>query len=109
MTSIDRAEARRRIEAILGERSSLGTFQGRMRWDRQYEQLMKLAEKEGLEILSLVLVDGHGITASGKQAVWIANTGMTERSRYCGTLIIEGKTIFTSGTLIRAFKHLAEN
>lgn len=77
------------------------------------EKLFKMAEKQGLKALQLTLIDEgnvkRGITPNGKKVVWYGNNGMTERSRYCGTLVIDGETIFTSGTVAKVFEYLLNN
>ena len=78
------------------------------------EKLMKIAEKEGIENLNLVIItcgrSGNGVTKSGKKFVWEGNNGVTERSRYCGSLYIEGVgTVFTSGTIAKVAEYIINN
>lgn len=52
----------------------------------------------------------QGYTKSGKQFILDGNCGMTERSRKCYTLTIEGiGCIFTSGTLEAAVEYIMNN
>lgn len=85
----------------------------RDKYRKHRERLVKIAEKCGEKSLQLTLVGSgalkHGVTPGGKKIVWYGNNGMTERSRYCGTLVINGETIFTSGTVARAFEYILNN
>lgn len=124
MTMQERMEANRRIDVMIGswdeqkritETMSLSErINSNNRYSKMREKLLKIAEKEGLEALaSIVIVGGkwcEGCTASGKRYIWDGNNGYTERSRYCGSLWIEGMgTVFTSGTLERAVEYLIKN
>jgi hypothetical protein len=51
----------------------------------------------------------NGTTANNKSFTWYPNNGMEIRSRYCGTLVIDGKTIFTSGTIQKAIPYLFDD
>lgn len=124
MTMQERAEVNRRIDVMIGsweeqkkitETMSLSErLNSNNRYSKMRDKLVKIAEKEGLEALaSIVIVGGkwcEGCTASGKRYVWDGNNGFTERSRYCGSLWIEGMgTVFTSGTLTKAVEYLIKN
>lgn len=90
----------------LSDRINSNNQFGKMR-----EKLMKIAEENGIESLNGVTVmrgsSSHGFTKSGKKYVWEGNCGMTAKSRYCGSLYIEGKgTVFTSGTLVKAVEYI---
>lgn len=51
-----------------------------------------------------------GFTKSGKRFILDGNCGMTERSRHCYTLTIEGLgCVFTSGTLEAAVEYIMNN
>lgn len=78
------------------------------------EKLFKIAEKEGVEALCSVLIGTrgycNGVTKSGKRFVFVGNNGMTIRSRYCGSLWIEGVgTVFTSGTIDKVLTYVLHN
>ena len=100
-----------KLEMIIGKREEAGGMSSRMEWDKMRNKLMALVEKYGPEVLnytfSKVQNDMVGVTASGKRAVWYGNNGMETRSRYCGTLMIDGKKVFTSGTVSKAIEYLA--
>lgn len=51
-----------------------------------------------------------GVTKNGKRFEWYGNNGFCERSRYCGSLWIEGiGTVFTSGTIAKAVEYVINN
>ena len=124
MTLEERREANKLIDKMLGSReqqreiTSNMTLENRIRSNSEYqkmrEKLMKIAEKEGIENLNLVIItcgrSGHGVTKSGKKFVWEGNNGYTMRSRYCGSLYIEGiGTVFTSGTIAKVAEYIINN
>lgn len=124
MTMQERVEVNRRIDVMIGsweeqkkitETMSLPErVNSNNRYSKMRDKLLKIAEKEGPEALaSIVIVGGkwvEGCTASGKRYIWDGNNGYTERSRYCGSLWIEGVgTVFTSGTLTKAVEYLIKN
>lgn len=83
----------------------------RERYRKMRKKMMKVAEKYKENIAHFTLVDDgvaikNGVTFSGGKFTWYGNTGLTERSLYCGTLVIDGETIFTSGTIAIAFEYL---
>ena len=80
-------------------------------WRREFEKLQKVFQKHGEEALALSFIQKgrsfEGITASGKKWFLDANHGLTQRSRYCGSLWIEGVgTVFTSGKLDKVFDYI---
>ena len=84
------------------------------KYNKLREKLFKIAEKHGEKGLMLTLIQNgrtaSGVTANGKRFSWFGNNGYTMRSRYCGTLEIEGiGTVFTSGTVERAFEYILNN
>lgn len=84
------------------------------RYKKMREKLFKIAEKEGVEALCSVLIGTgrycNGVTKSGKRFVFEGNHGMTIRSRYCGSLWIEGVgTVFTSGTIDKVLTYVLHN
>lgn len=124
MTLEERREANKLIDKMIGsqeqqrEITSHMTLEDRIRSHNEYrkmrEKLMKIAEKEGIESLNLVIItcgrSGHGVTKSGKKFVWEGNNGYTMRSRYCGSLYVEGVgTVFTSGTIAKVAEYIFNN
>lgn len=118
-TPEERAEVRRRVEMIIGTQDQAAAtasnlterIQKRSAWNKQYEKLAKLFLENGEKALSMVFTQNgrtfRGVTVSGKRWMLDGNNGWTTRSRYCGTLYIEGEgTIFTSGRLDRAFDYI---
>lgn len=118
-TPEERAEVRRRVEMIIGTQDQAAAtasnlterIQKRSAWNKQYEKLAKLFLENGEKALSMVFTQNgrtfRGVTVSGKRWMLDGNNGWTNRSRYCGTLYIEGEgTIFTSGRLDRAFDYI---
>lgn len=87
----------------------------RIRCNTQYNKmrakLLAIAEVNGAEYLSSITImcggNSRGFTACGKKYVWEGNCGMTQKSRYCGSLWIEGVgTVFTSGTIVKAVEYI---
>lgn len=124
MTFEERVEVNKLIDKMIGSReqqreiTSNMTLENRIRSNSEYqkmrEKLMKIAEKEGVDKLNLVIITcgrvGNGVTKSGKKFVWEGNNGFTMRSRYCGSLYIEGiGTVFTSGTIAKATEYIINN
>ena len=124
MTPEERKEIDRRIDMMIGsrEQESIRTKGLRpeeradqlTRYNKMRTKLFKLAEKEGAAALSTVIIQSgkwiEGVTASGKRYVWDGNNGYTKRSRYCGSLWIEGiGTVFTSGAIDKAAEYLMKN
>jgi hypothetical protein len=124
MTREERAEIERRIDLMVGSReqqrknTEAMRLEERINSNNQYEKtrasLLKIAEKEGLEALSTVLIQygrtNSGVTASGKKFIWEGNNGWTARSRYCGSLWIEGVgTVFTSGAIAKVLDYIIKN
>lgn len=86
----------------------------RTKWQKEYERLAKVFLEHGAEALSMIFYqrgrDYEGVTANGKKWTLDMNHGWTERSRYCGTLWIEGEgTVFTSGRLDKVFDYILNN
>ena len=124
MTTQERTEIERRIDVMVGSReqqrkiTEAMSLEDRINSNNGYrkmrEKLMKIAEKEGVESLNLVIItcgrSGNGVTKSGKKFVWEGNNGYTMRSRYCGSLYIEGVgTVFTSGTIAKVAEYIINN
>lgn len=122
LTIEQRQDLRKRIEKIIGtrewERERATNLTDRInnvqRWDKAYEKLQKVFLEHGEKALAMNFVQkGHsfeGVTANGKKWMLEGNNGFTERSRYCGTLWIEGTgTVFTSGRLDKVFDYILNN
>lgn len=118
MRADERAKVLEMIENIIGEKEEWITenmdrterIQTRARYDRLMEKLIKIYEKSGNKALAMNFEDGgarkKGTTPSGKKWELEMNNGITDRSRYCGTLYIDGEAIFTSGTVAKAFEYI---
>ena len=122
MTAEQRKDIRERIEKIIGkrewEKERATSLEERInnvqRWDQAYAKLEKVFIEHGEKALAMHFVQkGHsfeGVTANGKKWMLEGNNGWTERSRYCGTLWIEGTgTVFTSGRLDKVFDYILNN
>lgn len=117
-----RQEVRARVEKIIGTKAQARErgvnlterIQNQSQWDKQYEKLAKVFLEHGAEALSLNFTQKgnwfEGVTVSGKKWILEGNHGWTERSRYCGSLYIEGiGTVFTSGKLDKVFDYILNN
>lgn len=124
MTFEERVEINERIDKMIGSREDQRTrtqgvsleerINSNNHYNKMREKLFKIAEKEGVVALSTVIIQSgkwiEGVTASGKKYVWDGNNGMTKRSRYCGSLYIQGVgTVFTSGTIAKAVEYIINN
>lgn len=124
MTFDERVAINERIDAMIGsyvdfkesikEMNLSDKITARDKYNKLREKLFKIAETNGEKALTLTLIqDGnssHGVTANGKKFVWTINFGYSIRSRYCGSLYIEGiGTVFTSGTVAKAFEYILNN
>lgn len=124
MTMDERIRINERIDAMIGSRDDLSKeienrslsdkITARDKYNKLREKLFKIAEQNGEKALTLTLIqDGNtatGVTANGKKFVWTINYGYSIRSRYCGSLYIEGiGTVFTSGTVAKAFEYILNN
>lgn len=114
-----RIEATRRIQAIIGTEDSWindnmnrsTRIQTRNQYKKLFEKLGNIYAEYGDKALAMNFTDNGsyktGITPNGKKWILYMNNGYTLRSRTCGTLAIEGEgTIFTSGTLAKAFEYI---
>jgi len=101
------------LEERISNNEISNKIQARMQYRRLREKLEKIAEKSGIEALKMTLIQEgsrlRGYTPKGKAIEWTGNNGLEERSRYCGTLRIDGKTIFTSGTIAKSFEYIINN
>lgn len=117
-----RIEITKKICNIIGEQNSWITdnmslsqrIEARENWRKLFEKLAKVWVKYGDKALAMNYTDKGslkiGTTPSGKKWALEMNNGWTMRSRHCGALYIEGEgTVFTSGTLARAFERILEN
>lgn len=125
MTIKELEAANERIDKMIGSRDlmrkaseSYKDLAQKIKFKQQYEKmrenLMKIAEKEGVESLTTVFIEqgrtNTGVTKNGKRFEWYGNNGFCERSRYCGSLWIEGiGTVFTSGTIAKAVEYVINN
>ena len=120
----ERKQVYEAIDKIIGSEKELAekckgmTCSGRSYQFYQYrkmqDKLVKIAENYGTEKLCKAINfrghEAHGVTASGKTYSFTMNEyGMTDRSGYCGTLYIDGKCKFTSGTVAKVIEYLINN
>lgn len=122
-TPEERVEMRKRVEAIIGTKEQAKShgrdlserIQYGEKWQREYEKLAKIFFEHGEKALAMnfTQIGGNsfkGVTANGKLWLLEGNNGWTTRSRYCGSLYIEGEgCIFTSGRLDRVFDYILNN
>ena len=121
-TTEQRKEVRERVIKIIGTveqntcniRDLTERVNARARYQREYERLAKVFLEHGAEALSMNFYqygrDYEGVTVKGKKWTLEMNHGWTDRSRYCGTLWIQGQgTIFTSGRLDKVFDYILNN
>lgn len=121
-TAEQRQEVRNRVEKIIGskEQAKAGATDLSERinrgnkWQKQFELLSMVFFEHGEKALAMHFIQkGHtyeGVTASGKKWILEGNNGWTERSRYCGSLYIQGiGTVFTSGRLDKVFDYILNN
>lgn len=118
-----RKELRERIEKIIGTKEWAKECAGdnlsdrinaASKWDKAYEGLAKVFLEHGEKALAMNFIQlggtYKGVTANGKTWILERNNGYTQRSRYCGTLYIEGiGTVFTSGKLDKVFDYILNN
>ena len=124
MTINERISVNQRIDLLIGSREQFreevekmdlcDRIKERDRYDKLRDKLEKIAEKYGEKALTLTLIqDGNsvkGVSACGKTFFWTPNCGLEKRSRYCGSLYIDGiGTIFTSGTITKVFEYVLNN
>lgn len=124
MTVEERLAISQRIDKLIGTQDDLrkeienmnlsDKITARDKYNKMREKLFKIAEKHGEKALVLTVIQegdtSRGITANGKNFIWYGNNGYSMRSRYCGTLYIEGVgTVFTSGTIAKAFEYILNN
>ncbi len=83
-------------------------------YDKLFDKLAKVWVEHGDKALAMNYTwrgsRGEGVTPNGKKWIFDMNSfGWTQRAHHCGSLYIEGEgTIFTSGTLARAFERILE-
>jgi hypothetical protein len=119
LTREERQEITQRIQAIIGKKeesiregmSISERVKARSDYDKQFDKLAKIYVQYGAEALACNFEDcgafKKGVTTQGKKWSLEMNGGYTQRSRYCGSLYIEGEgMIFTSGTLAKAFEYI---
>ena len=64
--------------------------------------------KDGIIIDEASHIWINGTAANGKRFYMEINNGYTVRSNYCYTLKIEGRTVFTSGEFLTAYRYLMQ-
>ena len=78
--------------------------------EEEYQRWLKWFKaeclKDGITIERADNVFISGETAGGERFVMDINSGLTERSRHCYTLRINGQTIFTSGDFSTAYARI---
>lgn len=124
MTFEERVAINERIDKMIGSSEEQRTrvqnmslsdrIESNDKYRKMREKLFKIAEKHGEMALAATMISegrtNTGVTASGKRFVWDGNNGWTIRSRYCGSLYIEGVgTVFTSGTIAKAVEYIINN
>lgn len=110
------------IRKIIGKRedsikegmSNSERIKARFEYDKLFEKLAKVWVNHGDRALAMNYTwygsYGEGVTPNGKKWIFeMNNFGWTQRCHHCGSLYIEGEgTVFTSGTLARAFERILE-
>lgn len=101
------AEQRANVDKLpLSERISCNAQYNKMR-----VRLLEIAEENGFDCLTCVTImrgsKSVGFTKTGRKYIWEGNCGITQKSRYCGSLYIEGMgSVFSSGTLAKALEYI---
>ena len=101
------AEQRANVNKLpLSERISCNA-----QYDKMRSKLFAIIEVNGFDYLVGVTImrgnNTRGFTKTGRKYTWEGNCGITAKSRYCGSLWIEGiGTVFTSGTLVKAVEYI---
>ena len=119
MTLEEQNKGRQMIENIIGSQGDWikpdmdcsKRIKARASYDKLFDKLAKVYAEHGDKALAMEYTSNgafkEGTTPNGKKWVLVMNSGWTERSRHCGTLTIEGEgTIFTSGTIAKAFEYI---
>lgn len=118
LTAEERAEVNRRITAVIGTSADIDKIEdttdrmiARSEWRKLFDKIVKLYDKYGEKGIAMTYMQSgggyaEGITASGQKWRYYPNQyGLTRRSWHCGTLYIEKKCIFTSGTIAKALEY----
>lgn len=121
-TPEERGELSERIAMIIGTKEEARAaakdrterIQAGVEYNKAFEKLALAFINGGEKALAMNFTkEGcwyHGTTASGKRWSLQMNGGYTRRSRYCGTLYIEGEgCLFTSGRLDKTFEYILNN
>lgn len=121
MDAENRAKVTKMIQVIIGTKedavkgieSLSERINRRGQYNKQFDKLVKVYEKSGEKALAMNYMDcgaiKKGTTPNGNNWVLEMNNGYTARSRYCGTLYINNKCIYTSGTVAKAFEYILNN
>ncbi len=118
----ERVEMANRIRKIIGTKEDARALakdrtervKAASDYDKAFERLAKVFINNGEKALAMAFTkqgnEYYGVTASGKGWTLYGNCGATLRSRYCGTLYIEGiGCVFTSGRLEKVFDYILNN
>ena len=115
----ERQEITERVQTIIGKKENV-THEGmnlsqrvnaRAKYDKLFWSLVHVYMEHGAKALAMQFMDyggiKKGVTPNGKRwELYMNSFGWTDRCRHCGTLYLDGKCIFTSGTLARAFDYI---
>lgn len=94
------AKAEAKVAEYLAEVERVADLQRKEELQRlEFEQEQKEWKKDGITLEYRY----SGYTPGGKRFWVYGNCGMTERSRHCYTLMIDGNVVFTSGEFWRAY------
>ena len=98
---------------LLSQASITTRIKGNERYRKLRERLCNYAVENSERLLTISFtqqgVVKSGTTPNGKTFTWVPNIGLEERSRYCGTLSIDGKVVFTSGSVQKALEYILDN
>lgn len=106
------------INSMLGDKDNIGedlSREDRIKANLMYDKMQTKLEKTISKIDNTnisITVEGStifGTTKRGKQFYFVYNTGMDYRSRVCGSLSIDGETVFTSGTVAKMAEYIVNN
>ena len=104
----------KKADCVEGLNSNSDRIKARFEYDKLFDKLARIYANNGAKALSMTYTSHgawlEGVTPGGKKWVFNYNTfGWTQRTHHCGSLYVEGVgTLFTSGTLARAFERLLE-
>ena len=97
------AESEEKLEAHRAEVARIENAKEREKlYQMEFEAQKKEWAKDGITLTG----NCYGITPKGLPFAVYGNHGITERSRYCFTLQVNGETVFTSGEFWRAYMEI---